>query len=104
MSTAEAAKATEARKATHPNEHWVLWSWASAGAALVVVAVVMLVSPAPEAGHVTGRLLSSAVLAALAAGLLARRSRRVWPWWRYPLVIAPVEILLVVAEGVAGSS
>jgi hypothetical protein len=98
MTTAEASKPTP------PNAHCFLWSLTSAGAVLAVLAVVRIAAPGLEGEHLAGRLLFSAVLATLASGLLARRSRGPWPWWQYPLVVAPVEVLLVVAEGVAGTS
>jgi hypothetical protein len=102
----------ETARRTVSNAHAFRWSLASAGAGLVLLIVMPVAGlgpPADMAAVVTdrelGRLLFPALLAALLAGLVARRSRRRWPWWWYVLAVLPLEFVLLfsVAEGAAST-
>jgi hypothetical protein len=88
---------TEAAKPAPPNSHPFLRSLAVAlvlVVSLVTLVGVMTSAGAVQLGHVTFDVLFPGLLAALITAMEARRSRKTWPWWRYPLYIAPITLVL----------
>lgn len=85
-------------------------SFASAGGIVVfVLLTVLLTQGAPASanafGYVVGRLVTIAVLAALATGVLARMSPWRWRWWVFPAVVFIVGVLIsaLLSPTIAGS-
>jgi hypothetical protein len=67
-------------------------SFAVAGALILVHVISLLIFAGPPAsahgvGHLLGRDIGIAVIAALVIGFVARRSRTAWSWGRYVLFV-----------------
>jgi hypothetical protein len=82
-------------------------SFAAAGALILVHVISLLIFAGPPAsahgvGHLLGRDIGIAVIAALVIGFVARRSRTAWGWGRYVLfvflVALGVSVFLVLGQ------
>lgn len=82
-------------------------AFAAAGVTvLVLLGLIILAWGLPGsgegAGRVVGRLLVPAAVAGGIVGLVAKGSRKLWPWWQYYLLTAPVVVIVTIVSA-AGS-
>lgn len=70
---------------------------AAAVAGLALVGLLFVVSGLPEsseaAGRVIGRLTVAGAFAAVATGVIAKKSRALWRWWHYYVLTVPLMVV-----------
>lgn len=62
----------------------------------LIIAAWGLPDSARRAGEVVGRLVVLAGLAGGAVGLIAKGSRKLWPWWQYYLLMVPAVLIVMI--------
>lgn len=74
--------------------------WCAGLAAVFAVVHLVLVSPdGDDAGRVLGEGFGKAAVPALVVWLVARSSRRRWPWWKYVVAVLVPTLLLAALTG-----
>lgn len=74
-----------------PNEH----PWLKGFGAAVPIYILMLIVVGAGSAYAAGELITPAILAALAAGGMAKESDKEWHWWTYLVAVAGVAAFLV---------
>lgn len=88
-----------------PNVHPFRRSFAAAGGMLLIALLLVTAGlgrpdSAESFGRIVGRLALPAIVAALVTGLIARRSRKPWSWWKYVMIVLLVSLAILILAAV----